>query len=149
MQLEAQAKEKLEKALAGKGLRSTRQREQVFAVVLDSDDHPTADLVYTRVREQVNGISLATVYNCLETLVDCDLLRQVHFEREPSRYCYAKDHRKHHAHFHCQETGRVVDIDLPPDFVGVLSKYLPDGYSVEKIELTLSGYCNCGVPHNN
>jgi len=140
MQLEPQAKEKLDSALARKGLRSTRQREQVYAVVLDSIDHPPADLVYARVKSDCPGISLATVYNCLETLVECDLVRQVNFERAPSRFCQSKDHCKHHAHFHCQETGKVIDVDLPSDFIENLSQYLPEGYIIEKIDLTLSGH---------
>jgi len=141
MQLQSQAKEKLDKALARKGLRSTRQREQVYSVLLGSEDHPSADVVYSRVKKDCPGISLATVYNCLETLVDCDLIRQVNFEREPSRFCQCKDHRKHHAHFHCQETGKVIDVDLPNGFIENLSQYLPDGYSIDKIDLTLSGRC--------
>lgn len=141
MQLETHAKEKLERALERKGLRATRQREQVFSVVLASDDHPSADLVYARVKESCPTISLATVYNCLETLVDCDLIRQVNFEREPSRFCRAKDDSRHHAHFHCQETGKVIDVHLPNAFIENLSQFLPKGYSIEKIDLTLSGRC--------
>ena len=30
-------------------------------------------------------ISMATVYNCLETLVTCGLVKQVNIEREPTR----------------------------------------------------------------
>ena len=141
MQLEPQAKEKLDSALARKGLRSTRQREQVYAVVLESCDHPSADGIYSRVKAECPGISLATVYNCLETLVECELVRQVNFERESSRFCQAKDHCKHHAHFHCQETGKVIDVDLPEDFIENLSQYLPEGYAIDKIDLTLSGHC--------
>lgn len=143
MQLQTEAKEKLETALARKGLRSTKQREHVFAVILESNDHPAADAVYARVKEISPSISLATVYNCLETLSECGLIRQVNFEREPSRYCFANDHRKHHAHFHCAETGKVIDVDLPNQFIESLSQYLPDGFNIDKIDLTLSGSCGC------
>lgn len=139
MELDPEVKEKLEKALAKKGLRSTRQREQVFAVILESKDHPAADVVYSRVKEFMPTISLATVYNCLETLYECDLIRQINFERQPSRFCFAKEHRKHHAHFHCSETGRVFDVDIPHEFVDKLSGYLPNGFEIDKIDLTLSG----------
>lgn len=141
MQLNPQAKEKLESALIRKGMRSTRQREQVFAVIFESDDHPAADVVYSRVKENMPSISLATVYNCLETLAECELIRQVNFEREPSRYCYTKDHCMHHAHFHCRNTGKVIDVDLPDSFIESLSQYLPQGFQIDKIDLTLSGSC--------
>ncbi|MCG8526364.1 MAG: transcriptional repressor [Opitutales bacterium] len=139
IELDPIAKEKLERALARKGLRSTRQREQVFAVVYGSDDHPAADVVYQRVKNSVPGISLATVYNCLETLSDCELIRQVNFEREPSRFCLNKEHSLHHAHFHCRDSGKVIDVDLPNDFIENLSQFLPGGYRIDKIDLTLSG----------
>lgn len=57
MMLPTQAKQTLESALAEKGLRSTRQRECVFAVVAASEDHPTADAIYSRVRESLSGIT--------------------------------------------------------------------------------------------
>jgi Fur family transcriptional regulator, peroxide stress response regulator len=139
MQLEHPEQKTLESALARKGLRSTRQREQVYAVVLESEDHPSADLVYSRVKMQCPSISMATVYNCLDTLVECELIRQVNFEREPSRFCRAKDDSKHHAHFHCQDTGKVIDVHLPSEFIENLSQFLPPGYEIDKIDLTLSG----------
>ena len=93
------------------------------------------------VKAECPGISMATVYNCLETLVECELIRQVNFEREPSRFCQAKDKNIHHAHFHCQDTGKVIDVDLPVVFIENLSQYLPEGYSIDKVDLTLSGRC--------
>ena len=66
-------------------MRATRQREQVFSVLLKKRDHPTADVVSV-VRAEMDSISLATVYNCLEVLVDSRLIRQVNFD-EPTRYC--------------------------------------------------------------
>ena len=75
----------LARKLADSGLRATPQREVVFNVLLKKRDHPTADEVYARVRHEMPTISLATVYNCLETLVQCNLVRAVNFERGPTR----------------------------------------------------------------
>jgi Fur family peroxide stress response transcriptional regulator len=58
-------------------------------------------------------ISLATVYNCLEALVQCNLIRQVNFDRGPTRYC---PNLHPHAHFHDEVTGSTYDIDLPPGY---------------------------------
>ena len=75
----------LTQRLADSGLRATPQREVVYSVLLGKRDHPTADEVYVRVKSELPTISLATVYNCLETLVQCDLVRAVNFERGPTR----------------------------------------------------------------
>ena len=75
-------KTRLQDAIARKGMRYTKQREHVFNILMDKRDHPTADEVFVRARRKMPSISLATVYNCLDTLVECDLVRQVHVERE-------------------------------------------------------------------
>ena len=102
--------ESLSQRLADSGLRATPQREVVYSVLLKKRDHPTADEVFARVKGELPTISLATVYNCLETLVQCDLVRAVNFERGPTRYC---PNLRPHAHFHDVQTGRTHDVDLP------------------------------------
>ena len=136
MKLSSQERVVLTEALVHSGLRSTRQREHVFGVLLTKRDHPTADEVYARAKESMPSISLATVYNCLETLVGCDLVKQVNFEREPNRYC---PNLAEHAHFYDHDSGRVFDIPLPGKFFDALKGVLPEGYSAESIELSFRG----------
>ncbi len=136
MNLPENAVDILNTALAQSGLRSTRQREHVFGVLLGQRDHPTADEVYARSKSEMPSISLATVYNCLETLVECDLVRQVNFEREPSRFC---PNLAEHAHFYDENSGRVYDIDLPNEFFGKLKAILPPQYEANSIELSFRG----------
>ena len=126
----------LAQRLADSGLRSTPQRELVYSVLLAKRDHPTADQVFTRVKEELPGISLATVYNCLETLVSCRLVKQVNLEREPTRYC---PNLHPHAHFHDETTGATHDIDLPPSIFSKLRAVLPPGYDAEGVEITFRG----------
>src|SRR4051812_25263668 len=62
--------------LAPSGLRMPRQRQQVFDVVADSHDHPTAEQIFERAKKANPEISFATVYNCLSVLAECGLVRQ-------------------------------------------------------------------------
>jgi Fur family peroxide stress response transcriptional regulator len=126
----------LAQRLADSGLRATPQREVVYDVLLKKRDHPTADQVFTRVKEELPGISLATVYNCLETLVSCGLVRQVNLEREPTRYC---PNLRPHAHFHDEKSGATHDIDLPPGLLDRVRAVLPVGYEASAIEITFRG----------
>lgn len=123
-------------AMTRKGMRTTRQREQIFSVLLTKRDHPTADEVYARAKAVIPGISLATVYNCLDTLVDCDLVKRLTYERQPSRYC---PNHGEHAHFLDEETGRIYDIELPPHFDERLKEILPEGYEASKFKLSFTG----------
>ena len=126
----------LAQRLADSGLRSTPQREVVYDVLLKKRDHPTADEVFARVRAELSGISLATVYNCLETLVQCDLVRAVNFERGPTRYC---PNLAPHAHFHDESTGATHDIELPASVLAKVKAVLPAGYEAQAIEITFRG----------
>ncbi len=122
--------------LSHSGLRATPQRGVVYDVLLNKRDHPTADQVFTRVKESLPGISLATVYNCLETLVSCGLVRQVNLEREPTRYC---PNLRPHAHFHDEKSGATHDIDLPPGLLDSVRSVLPAGYEASDVEITFRG----------
>ena len=126
----------LSQRLADSGLRSTPQREVIYDVLLKKRDHPTADEVFARVKSELPTISLATVYNCLETLVQCDLVRAVNFERGPTRYC---PNLRPHAHFHDEQTGRTHDIDLPPAVLETLNGVLPRGFDAKSVEITFRG----------
>ena len=136
MNASAQTHDALCAKLAGNGLRATRQREVVYSVILGKRDHPTADEIFSRVKARMPGISLATVYNCLETLVHCGLLRQVNFERESTRYC---PNLSEHAHFHDESTGRIHDIELPAEATSRLRHLLPEGFEAASIELSFRG----------
>ena len=124
-------------------VRPTPQREVVLKVILEKRDHPTADEIFARVKSQMPTISLATVYNCLETLVQCGIVRQVNLERAPTRYC---PNLHEHAHFHDETTGQIYDVDLPPELMTRLNEVLPPGFNANVVELTFRGQA-AGNPH--
>ena len=128
--------ETLNRKLAQAGLRSTRQREVVYNAILSKRDHPTADEIFARVKQNMPTISLATVYNCLDTLVHCDLVKQVHLERESTRYC---PNLSEHAHFHDNDTGEIFDIQLDAETLEKLSKLLPENFEPSSIDITFRG----------
>jgi Fur family peroxide stress response transcriptional regulator len=82
------------------------------------------------------SISLATVYNCLETFVQCDLVKQVNVDREPMRFCA---NLKEHAHFHDLHSGRVYDVDLDSRTIAQLRRVLPAGFNAKSINITFRG----------
>src|SRR6266568_3205890 len=90
------------------GFRSTPQREHVYNVLLQKRDHPTAEEVFIRTKREMPGISMATVYNCLDALVKCGVARQVSLERGAARFC---PNMTEHCHFYCATCDDVFDID--------------------------------------
>jgi len=114
----------------------TKQRREVYRVLMRDRDHPTANDVFRRVQEAMPTISLATVYNCLEALVSHGLVNQVNFDREPSRFC---SNLKEHVHFHDKKTGVIHDITFKEGASIEDLLDLPEGTEVSDVELTLRG----------
>lgn len=132
-----------EENVAQSGLRLTKQRREVYDALLETRDHPTASEVFIRAKNRMPSISLATVYNSLEALVHCGLVKQVNLDRAPTRYC---PNQHNHGHFFCEKCHEVQDIDLLPDHKNQ-AFILPDGFVVTHQEVALKGYCKkCAAP---
>ncbi|MFQ3671748.1 MAG: transcriptional repressor, partial [Verrucomicrobiia bacterium] len=84
------------------------------------------------------SISLATIYNCLDTLVECGLVKQVNMEREATRYC---PNLEEHGHFHCTSCGKIFDVPLNTSPSARTLWKLPKGFRVHSVEVTLRGTC--------
>jgi len=127
-----------EETISHSGHRLTPQRREVYNVLLDERDHPTATEVFLRAKKRMPAISLATVYNCLETLVECGLAKQVNVEREATRYC---PNLSEHGHFVCESCGIVSDIPVSKN--GSLTRLfkIPAGFNLKHSEITLRGTC--------
>jgi Fur family peroxide stress response transcriptional regulator len=129
----------LNERLATSGLRFTRQRQHVYDVLLEQRDHPTAEEVFLRAKHGMPDISLATVYNCLDALVRCGLVRPVHLSRGASHFC---PNMAEHSHFCCDVCGAIFDVDLPAT---AATFEMPRGFKASHVELAIHGACpNCG-----
>ena len=128
----------LNERLATRGFRFTPQREHVYAVLLRKRDHPTAEEVFIRAKREMPEISMATVYNCLDALVECGLARQVTLERGATRFC---PNMREHCHFYCDQCESVFDVELPPE----AGLKLPKGFRAQRYDITIHGRCPaCG-----
>ena len=131
---EKKVKDCLNDRLATGGFRFTPQRQQVYAVLLRKRDHPTAEQVFLRAKGDRPDISMATVYNCLEALVKCGLVRQVTLDRGAARFC---PNMTEHCHFYCDVCSGVFDISLPPE----TGLSLPKGFRAERFDIAIHGRC--------
>lgn len=125
----------LTEQLGATGLRLTPQRQQVYDVLVQKRDHPTAEEVFIRAKKQMPEISHATVYNCLDALVKSGLARQVTVDRGATRFC---PNMHEHGHFHCDTCGAVLDVDLADELAGVA---LPRGFQPLRYEVAIHGVC--------
>ena len=131
---------RINERLATSGFRFTPQREHVYNVLLEERDHPTAEQVFLRAKKGMPDISMATVYNCLDALVKCGLVKQVSLDRGAMRFC---PNMHEHCHFYCESCGGVYDIDLTRARPEVP---MPRGFRANHWELSIRGLCpDCGA----
>jgi len=128
-------KSELGTRLATSGFRFTSQRRCVYDVLLQKRDHPTADEVFIRAKKAMAEISHATVYNCLDALVQCGLARQVSLERGATRFC---PNMEEHCHYYCDTCGSVFDVALAADSTIVPR---PKGFKIDHYDIAVHGVC--------
>jgi Fe2+ or Zn2+ uptake regulation protein len=138
MQRKSTAAKTYDKTISERGLRLTTQRRQVYDALLAKRDHPTAIEVFMRVQKKMPSISLATVYNCLETLAECGLVKHVNLDRAPSRYC---PNLAPHGHFFCDECGAVFDVPLRKAMRLEQTWEMPRKAIVSQHEVSFRGFC--------
>ena len=88
-------------------VKHSHQRELIKNNLINRFDHPTADMVYQSIRQELPTISMGTVYRNLRFLVeqgDAASLKlgdgREHFD----------GHVRPHYHFICQKCGQIEDI---------------------------------------
>jgi Fur family peroxide stress response transcriptional regulator len=133
----AKVDRRLNERLATSGFRFTPQRQHVYDVLMQKRDHPTVEEVFIRAKQTMPDISMATVYNCLDALVQCGLIRHVNLDRAATRFC---PNMKEHCHFYCDECGGIYDIDFPANGNRSGLK-VPEGFKVKQFEVSIRGLC--------
>ncbi|HJQ39569.1 MAG TPA: Fur family transcriptional regulator [Thermoanaerobaculia bacterium] len=121
-------------ALQEHGIQPSAQRVAVAEYVLRTHEHPSADLVWKRVRERFPWISRATVYNSLNLFVEKGLLRRLTFAEDSVVFDPRVD--THH-HFIDDETGEIVDV--PWEKVQVCNIESLRGYDISDYQVVMHG----------
>ncbi len=129
---------RLRTALEASGHRHTAQRAAIFRFLRGVKSHPTADEIFTQVREQLPEISLATVYKALEAFVEAGVARKLAMGGGPARYDGRLDD---HDHVRCLKCGLVRDVVGSHDSEMIRGLKSEDGFEIVDYRLELLGYC--------
>lgn len=122
-----------------KGLRVTPQRMAVYQALVESDEHPSAEMVFRRVRRTFPTISLDTVNRTLLTLSDMGVAYVVEGTGDPKRF---DAETATHQHFKCVRCKRIIDFHHEPfDRISVPEK-LGDGLTVYRATVYIEGVCD-------
>lgn len=121
-------------------MRSSRQRDAVLEVLQNSCDHPTADVIFERVREKIPNISLGTVYRNLGQLKDEGLITVV--ESSDTKVHY-EGNLTEHIHFLCKKCNNITDVFCKS---AIPDELLKMGFEIESQKTVYYGICkNCRI----
>ena len=124
--------------------RYSRQRERIYQAVHASWEHPSAQMVYDLLREDLPRLSLGTVYRNLHQMAQEGMLQELEGPTARFDACLAP-----HAHIRCTCCGRVMDLSALEEPAPVRSA-AEAGWQVERYSLMLEGICPAcaGKDHN-
>jgi len=124
----------LAERLRAHDIQPSAQRLAVAAYVLRTQDHPSADEVWSRVKGNVPMLSRATVYNTLNLLVEKGLLRSLVLAE--GKVVFDPNVQPHH-HFIDEDSGQIQDVPWEAVKVGKVD-HLP-GLQVREYMVVMRG----------
>ena len=124
--------------LREKGVRITETRKAVIDFIIQSHDHPSADMIYQALLPAFPNMSLATVYNKLKVLIDEGFVSELKVRNDTTTYYDFMGHQ--HLNVICEKCGRIADMDLDlPDVQQEAADQT--GYQITKSQMVVYGIC--------
>lgn len=135
--------------LEQRGLRKTPERFAILEEVYARTDHFEAEQFYIDLTAKKINVSRATVYNTLDLLVTCDLIKKHQFGRNQAQYEKSFGY-KQHDHVICIECKKVVEFCDPR--IQQIKTMVGDllNFKITHHSLNCYGICgNCLAKKNN
>ena len=133
--------------IVAQGGRATRTRTAVLDILTRAGRPLSHDEVASALTADAIAHDRVTLYRTLDWLVEQALAHRVAGSDRAWRFNAVADEGHSHAHFHCQRCGGVFCLEnLHP----AIAATLPQGFALERAELTFHGHCpGCTEADNN
>ncbi|MEU0502589.1 Fur family transcriptional regulator [Nocardia sp. NPDC005998] len=121
------------------GVRSTRQRSAIAALLRDIEEFRSAQELHDELRRRGEGIGLTTVYRTLQSLADAGLVDVLRTDTGES--VYRQCSTGHHHHLVCRHCGRTVEVEGPT--VEAWAETIADEYGFTEVSHTMEIFGTC------
>ena len=121
------------------GVRSTRQRSAISALLDEIDEFRSAQELHDELRKRGEGIGLTTVYRTLQTLADAGTIDMLRTDTRES--VYRRCSSGHHHHLVCRHCGYTVEVEGPT--VEQWSQTVADEHGFADVSHTVEIFGSC------
>ncbi len=121
------------------GIRSTRQRSAIAALLGDIEEFRSAQELHDELRRRGEGIGLTTVYRTLQSLADAGMVDVLRTDSGES--IYRQCSTGHHHHLVCRRCGRTIEVEGPT--VEAWAESIADKHGFTEISHTLEIFGTC------
>ncbi len=118
--------------------RNTAQRAIILEEVENAEGHLTAGAIFERVKKRYPSIAYGTVYRTLHLLAEHELIQELTFADQASRF----DKRtERHDHVYCVDCGELMDVEVPVALLAERVAAEQSGYAITRHHTLFEGLC--------